>query len=107
MSETLVSEYQLLRQAIVTKQQITCLYNGLYRECCPYAIGSRNGVERVLVYQFAGESSKGLPLAGEWRCMDVNKIVDLKTQEGRWFSGSGHSRPQSCITSIDVEVVLD
>jgi hypothetical protein len=66
--------YQIFRQAIVNKQQITCTYNGLYREICPHTLGHTACREQALSFQFAGQSSKGLPPQGEWRCMKLDDV---------------------------------
>jgi hypothetical protein len=86
--------------------QITCVYNGLYRVCCPHAIGRTNGVERVLVYQFAGGSSRGLPPGGEWRCMDIPTMQQLQIRSGAWHTGAGHTRPQTCVKQVDLDVTM-
>jgi len=59
VSVLLTNVYDVIRQAIIDRQQVVCLYNGYVRECCPHAIGTTNGTARVLVYQFAGDSSRG------------------------------------------------
>jgi hypothetical protein len=96
--------YAVMRAAILAKQQVTCIYDGLQREVCPHALGRKNGKEQVLVFQFAGQSSRGLPPGGEWRCMQVARISNAAAEAGEWHTGTGHSRPQTCVDQIDVEV---
>lgn len=98
--------YQTLRQAIVDRKQVTCTYNGLVRHVCPHAIGEgKNGTPMLFSYQFGGMSSKGpLPPPGDWRCMAVSDVKDVTVTSGDWHTGTGHSRPQSCVKRIDVEV---
>jgi hypothetical protein len=97
--------YAVLRDAIVHRKQVTCTYNGLVREICPHVIGTGgDGSQMVLSYQFGGRSSKGLPPGGEWRCMRVDAIHGAVSRAGAWHSGDNHSRPQSCVKVIDVEV---
>jgi hypothetical protein len=96
--------YELLRSAIQKKQQVRCMYKGRYREVCLHVIGTKNGRENVLAFQFAGESSSGLPPDGEWRCMLVDEISDIKVVDGKWHSRDNHSRPQTCVDVIDLEV---
>ena len=99
--------YQFLRDAILHKRQVVCIYNGLRREVCPHMIGvGKDGSEMVLSYQFAGQSSKGLPAGGEWRCMRVADINDATSRVGEWHTGDNHSRPQTCVKLIDLEVQL-
>ena len=99
--------YQIFRQAIINKQQITCTYNGLYREICPHTLGlNHKGGEQALSYQFAGESSQGLPPDGEWRCMKLDGVVNAKIKDGPWHTRDDHSRPQTCVKQVDVEVAF-
>src|SRR5260370_10721640 len=98
--------YQIFRQAILKKQQITCTYNGLYREICPHTLGLTNGHEQALSFQFAGQSSRGLPPNGEWRCMKLDDVVNAKVKDGPWHTRDDHSRPQTCVKQSDVEVVF-
>jgi predicted DNA-binding transcriptional regulator YafY len=92
------------RQAILSKQQIACDYHGLHRELCPHTLGHTNGRERALSFQFAEQSSKGLPPEGEWRCMNLDEVTNVKIKEGPWHTGSAHTRPQTCVKQVDVEV---
>ena len=96
--------YNKLAEAIRNKNQVTFEYLDLKREVCPHTLGKKNGKNHVLAYQFAGESSRGLPEGGEWRCFDIDKITALQIREGEWFTGDSHKRPQTCIDHIEVEV---
>jgi hypothetical protein len=99
--------YAMLRDAIVNKKQVTCTYKGHYREICPHVIGKGNdGAEMVLSFQFAGQSSTGLPPAGEWRCMRVDEMSHVTSRVGDWHTAPNHSRPQTCVKDIDVEVTF-
>ena len=74
-------------------------------EICPHVIGTgKDGSEMVLSFQFAGQSSKGLPPGGEWRYMRVDEISHVTSHAGAWYTADNHSRPQSCVKNIDVEV---
>jgi hypothetical protein len=96
--------YQVFRQAIVKKQQIICTYKGHNREICPHVLGLTNGREQALSYQFAGQSSSGLPPQGEWRCMKLEDVSNAKAQDGPWHTGAKHTQPQTCVKQIDIEV---
>ncbi len=37
--------YRLIRKAILAEQQITCHYNGHYRELCPHILGHTDSEE--------------------------------------------------------------
>jgi hypothetical protein len=96
--------YDAIRQAILDRMQVVATYQGHVREMCPHAIGMKNGRQHVLFFQFGGSSSRGLPPGGEWRCMDVSTLFDVEIVTGDWHTSFNHSRPQTCIDFIDVEV---
>ncbi|MBA4161958.1 MAG: hypothetical protein C0515_07755 [Novosphingobium sp.] len=99
-----MSTYSEIRAAMEAKKPIVCMYQGLRREICAHTIGLKNGAEKVLAFQFAGQSSKGLPPGGEWRCMFIDQISDVHIVEGPWHTRDDHSRPQTCVDDIDLEV---
>ena len=102
-----MNTYDLLKQAISKKQQVVATYNGYRREMCPHALGKKNGKEKCLFYQFAGESISRQIIPGSednWRCFFVNKLIGVSVREGEWYTASNHSRPQTCVDVIDVEV---
>ena len=99
--------YNLIRQAILNKQQVVATYQGHRREMCPHVIGKKNGREQALFYQFGGSSSSGLEPAGStknWRCIPIAGLKDVSVREGAWHSFSPHTQPQTCVDRIDVEV---
>ncbi len=101
------TNFELLRQAILEKKQIVANYDGLPRELCPHVLGWKDGVSHVLSFQFAGQSSKGLPPEGQWKCMNVDRLSNLMLRDGPWRTGVRKTnRPQSCVdlNQIDVEV---
>jgi hypothetical protein len=100
MSDT----YSTIRQAIEDQKQVVATYRGLVREVCPHAIGTKGGREQAIVFQFAGESSQGLPDGGEWRCLAIDGLSDVSVRSGEWHTGTNHSQPNTCIDEVDVEV---
>ena len=96
--------YTLIRQAILGKNQVRATYQGRLRKMCPHTLGTKNGRRQALFFQFAGESSRGLPPGGEWRCIPVDELVDVSVHEGEWHTDDRHSQPQTCVDEIDVEV---
>jgi len=102
-----MNNYDIIKQAILKKQQITATYNGLHREMCPHVIGKKNGKAHCLFYQFAGQSSSGsiVPNSLEnWRCIPVDKLKDVVAREGEWNTAGNHSTSQTCVDDVDVEV---
>ena len=96
--------YEIFRTAILKKQQVVCTYNGHERHVCPHVIGTKGGKAHVLSFQFGGTSSSGLPPGGEWRCMNFDAIANAKAHEGQWFTDGPHTKPQTCVDRVDVEV---
>jgi hypothetical protein len=99
--------YDLFLQAARNRSQIVCNYNGLRREICPHVVGwGLRGDEMALSYQFAGQSSKGLPPGGEWRCLKLQDVRDVILRAGPWHTGNNHSRPQTCVKQVEFEVIV-
>ena len=95
----------IIRRAILDKLQVVATYKGLRREMCPHAIGVKKGKVHALFYQFAGESSSGLPPDGEWRCLVVDELSNVSVLEGAWHTSPNYSiERQTCIDDVDVEV---
>lgn len=102
------SVYELLRQAIVRRQQVLATYKGLPRSFCPHAIGRKQGVAHCLVYQFAGRSSSRIitPSSPDnWRCLLVDELQDVRVREGAWYTAWNFTEPSSCIDEIDISLV--
>jgi hypothetical protein len=96
---------EILVQAINQKKRVSCYYDGYFREMCPHVIGWKNGVHHILSFQYAGQSSKGLPPGGEWKCMDVDGISQLQFIEGDWFTGPHKTgKPQVCVDQVEATV---
>jgi hypothetical protein len=96
--------YQQLRDAIANKQPVRVRFKVGDRDVCPHVIGFKNGDAKVLTYQFAGYSSSGLPPDGEWRCMVISDIASVAAINEEWQTGIGHSRRQTCVDEVDLEV---
>lgn len=96
--------YDLFRQAILEEKQVTCIYNGYYRELCPVIIGHSDGREKVLAYQFAGESGSSLPPGGEWRCLYLSDVRDARLRDGPWREGLEHKSVQQCVEVVDLDI---
>jgi hypothetical protein len=101
--------YGLIRQAIIERKNIHALYNGQYREMCPHVIGlNRRDAQQALFYQFGGQSnSRPIQPDGSpenWRCIEIAKLSEVEVIDGAWHTAPNHSRPQTCVSNIDVEV---
>ena len=105
----MTSNYDIVRDAIANKKIIVAEYQNHTREMCPHVIGLKNGREQALFYQFGGHSSSGKIVAGSpsnWRCLPIDGLSSISVRDGTWYTAGNHSRTQSCIDWIDVEVSL-
>jgi hypothetical protein len=98
------SNYRLFEQAMHMRKPLTCMYDGRPRVLCPIILGHSQEQEKVLTYQFGGESKSGLPPAGEWRCLWLAKVSAIQLRDGPWQTGSSHTQPQGCVGIVDLDV---
>jgi hypothetical protein len=98
------SVYDLFEQAMRSRRQIVCMYDGYPRELCPVILGHSQGQEKALTYQFGGQSKSGLPKGGQWRCLFLSKVSGVQLRDGRWVVGSSHTQPQGCVDVVDLDV---
>jgi predicted DNA-binding transcriptional regulator YafY len=98
--------FRLFHQAILNKKQIVCTYRGKRREVCPIILGHKDGVEKALVYQFGGESSRGLSRRGDWKCFEIANVFDAETRDGPWHAESRHRATQRGVDDVYVDVNL-
>ncbi len=99
--------YTIVRQAILDKDIVVATYHEFVREMCPHVIGTKNGREQALLYQFEGGSSSGLSPDGSpdnCRCLFIDELSKVSTKKGAWHTAPNHSRPQTCVGEIDAEV---
>jgi hypothetical protein len=98
--------YEVIKEAILNRQCITCNYNGYRRLMTPHVIGRKNGTRQALCYQYAGESSSGLSSdpAKNWRCIVIDNVNDVFINDDAFQTAHNHSSAQTCVDDIDVEV---
>lgn len=120
-----VSTYNIIRHAIINRLQVVATYHDYPREMCPHVIGIKRGKpatkgrsgrsgkpatpdqEHALFYQFSGQSERGLQPDGSpanWRCIRIDELSNVSKRPGPWHTAPNHSRPQTCVDVIDVEV---
>jgi hypothetical protein len=95
-----------LRDAIQERRCLSGLYEGLFRHFAPHALGAgTDDTPHVFVFQYAGESSGGLPRGGDWRCFRVDRLSAVRANGERWRTRSNYSlQRQSCLARIDLAV---
>ena len=101
------SNYETVRRAILARKPISFEYDGYNRIACPHVLGQKAGREKVLTYQYGGGSSSGLPPGGMWRCLFLSEAYNIQIIDGGWHTGMSHTRPQTCVDAIDIQVFID
>jgi hypothetical protein len=97
--------YDQIRATMLAGRPLSIRYQGYDRLVCAHVIGWKNGHEQVLVFQYGGGSSSGLPISGEWRCMPISGISNVRTVDGPWRTGvTTHQKVQTCVDQVDVAV---
>lgn len=92
--------FAVLRAAIRDKRPVGAVYHGYYRVLCPHALGRKNRRWHVLAFQIGGESDSGLTPEGEWRCLDLEDLSEVRLAEAPWRSGPGWAQAQTCIDEM-------
>jgi hypothetical protein len=97
--------YDLIREAIETKQQVFATYRTFARGVCPHVLGWKDGEAHAFCFQFFGESSQGLDPnpRRRWRCLRLAELENIRLREGRWHTAP-YEESQSCIDDVDVVV---
>ena len=95
--------FLLFHQAILNRQQVTCLYKGRHREICPHILGHNGDQETALIYQCGGESGGGLTTE-KWRCFHLSYVEEAQVHKGEWHSGASHRKAQRCVDRLYVDV---
>jgi hypothetical protein len=98
----MMDAYTILAEAINGKQQVVARYHDEERIFSPHALGTKQGVAHVLVYQYAGGSRTGLPPGGEWRCLNVEELSEIRLEPGAWRTAENVFNPQTCLDEVDV-----
>lgn len=57
-----------------------------------------------MAYQFAGSSGSGLPPEGQWKCLRLSEMTNVEIRQGKWLTGSRHSKRQTCVQDVDIDV---
>lgn len=102
-----LSNYDLIRQAIIDKDQVIAIYQGHEREMCPHAIGLKDDREQALFCQFGGYSGSAGEVTPDsllWRCLFIDELSDVSIRSGPWYTIDRHTQRQTCVDTVDVEV---
>ena len=105
----MTNTYQIVRNAILGRQQVTAIYKRLPREMCPHILGwNEKGEEQALFYQFGGQSKHGLGPDGSsknWRCIVLAELANVALRAGPWHTASLTGRTgkgSDCVHRVDI-----
>ncbi len=100
--------YEIIKNALIKRQQVFAIYKGHKREMWPYVIGKKNEKEQALFYQFGGTSSRGIIVPGSkdnWCCMHIDELSEITVRDGEWFTHNSYNKEdKSCVDDIDEQV---
>ena len=101
----------LIVKAIQEKLIVTATYQNCLRIMCPHVVGYKHDKRgtatlNALFFQFSGQSNRGFPPGGQWRCIHLDELSGVKLTRGEWHTGPDHSRPQNYVDDIVAEVVI-
>ena len=80
--------FETLREAIEKRRCVAMLADGRWREVAPLAIGVKGTQQKVLTFQYKGDSNSGLAVGGAWRCFPLANITWAKIIDEPWQSGN-------------------
>ena len=97
--------YLLIRNAVLTRANVSAWYQGHLRLISPFVLGTKAGDPHVLGYQFGGTSHRALAPEGSpetWRCLRVSELTEVKALPGIWHAPHIGRSYQNCIDQVDV-----
>ncbi len=79
--------YDTLKSAIELHHCVRIRAGGLWRDICPVALGVKNSEQKLLAFQYAGDSASGITPEGAWRCFPLGDITAAAMIGDPWHSG--------------------
>lgn len=91
---------EILKNLIRDGYNLEFTYDGYKRVFCPHLIGWKKGKLKLFGVQFGGSSSSPLKPNGNWKCLFVDKINNLKKIEKGFKTLSYRRGKSTCIDKI-------
>jgi hypothetical protein len=102
--------YQVIRNAILAKQNISADYQNYHRIMTPHTLGHKDNREKCLFYQFGGASSSATVFPenspANWRCVFIDELTNVAVTVGVPHTCQMHTKKQTCVDNVDVELVI-
>jgi hypothetical protein len=107
MPESATTNYEIVRQAILKRRSLACVYDAYARFFSPHILGeSFDGYITVVGFQYAGRRPEGpLPHDGDWCCFRLERLVWLRPAADRWTTGSLLACPVGRISVVDASAI--
>lgn len=96
--------WDILADAIRNRQALSGSYQNRQRVFSPLALGHKGTTPRVLVFQTVGSSRSRLPTRGDFRCLNVDRLTNVRPAPGGWREAAAGWHPQSCMDSVEVAI---
>jgi hypothetical protein len=94
--------YELFKQSIEKKKQLTCQYQGYTRTYCPYVLGhDAHGKELALALLI--RSTPTGTIIGGWECVALDNVWKVQLTEGDWIAAPDGARP-TCVPKVALEI---
>lgn len=95
--------FELIKDAMAQKKQLSCQYHGYTRAFCAYLLGkTKYGKERALALLVRNTPSGAL--AAGWECLDLDHVWNVKAEDGPWVAPLEGPRPDCEIVKVDLDV---
>jgi hypothetical protein len=97
--------FDLVKRAIAEKKLISAVYHDRRRQMCPHVLGWKAEREHALFFQVGGDCTKGLAVAGSWRCLNLDELSEVEIQDGEFLTGPGYyDNPQTCVDKVEAQI---
>ncbi|ASC07029.1 hypothetical protein WSS15_12140 [Acetobacter pasteurianus] len=100
-----MSAYSILRTAIEQKKAVAFTLHDKPQVASPHALGKGDGVEKVLMYRGVDAHEKRVPAQGQWDCIAVSELSDVKLLADEPFhQGHPDAAQRAGIREVDIEL---
>lgn len=101
-----MTNYDTILSSMEMGKPVRVVHNGHERFMCAHTLGTTNGYQQALFYQYAGETSNGPITSPEWRCLKLYDISSIEIIGDPWHTGRNHSRPQTCVKQVAAQIFV-
>jgi predicted nucleic acid-binding protein len=92
-----------MKDAILRRKPLRLNYKGRDLTACPYIVGHTVQEERAFVLAVDGIGRQTLPERGEWMCLRLAGVKDIKVLDQPWTEQTYPGRIQRCVDSVHLD----